>query len=240
LTAYRGFALAVAIVVLAAVVAATIVVLIDDSSNADEDDEGSPPGDPAVRALFMFCEPLQQGGQAADGAEFNPIATVFTDDAVVYRDGGCEPDIDAAGLVAVRSADGAITRVAPTYVDQPTSTESIIWTPAKGELNGVPTVMTGEFIVPDAEVIQDSFSNSVLLLNMTNDGQDIFSSLTRRVQGLPMAAFVNGEQLIGRDGLPIAATVLGEISDALQITGLTRSEAERISKLLNDGILSEP
>ena len=69
-------------------------------------------------AVLMFCEGLQHGGQG--GGAGTPLGTVPDGRAIVYKPGTCQPDVDAAGQVLVKNADGSIdARVTPTFADQP-------------------------------------------------------------------------------------------------------------------------
>jgi hypothetical protein len=101
-------------------------------------------------AVLMFCEPLQQGGQTGQG---QPVAISPQAQQVYYSPGGCEPDVDEEGNVALANPDGTIatdangeiSRITPTYSTTAVNTNSLIWTPARGDLNGASTIVTGNF-----------------------------------------------------------------------------------------------
>lgn len=196
-------------------------------------------------AVLMFCEPLQQGGQGPAGG---PLATNPGTQPVFYKPGSCEPDVDAAGNVALSNADGTILvgadgtvqRVTPAYTTTVTNVEVMIWTPGKGDLNGAPTTMTGGFLKSDSDVIFDTFGQPILVFNMTKDGEKVFGDLTRRMQGLPLATFLDGEPVRGKDGRVIAPTVNSEITDTGQTTGLTLGDAKRLRTFLNNGAFPVP
>ena len=203
-------------------------------------------------AVLMFCEPLQQGGgpgkpQAGAGATFAGYAGP---ERIFYKPGSCEPDLDADGNVAVANSDGTIAvdaqgnirRITPTYgaLDQIGSVEAIIWTPAVGELDGVPQVMTGNFLEPNSEVIFGDFSQPFLQFNMTDDGEEVFGSLTERIIGLPLGSFLDGEAIRGADGQIIAPAVNSQITGEGVISGLSVKDAKRLSTFLNNGAFPVP
>jgi preprotein translocase subunit SecD len=199
-------------------------------------------------AVLTFCEPLQQG-EPRGGIE-SPIALVPPGTHVVYTGGTCQPDIDEEGRVAVvdHSDDGeddplaGLRRVEPTYTQYAPGMDgdSIVWTPAQGEVDGNPTTMTGAYLRPNARVDFDFVGQPALIFNMTNDGQRVFGSLTERMVGLPLATFLDGEPVRGQDGRVIAPTIQSQITDTGQTTGLTLSDAERLRTFLNTGAFPIP
>lgn len=196
-------------------------------------------------AVLMFCEPLQQGGQGGQGG---PMAMSAQAQQVYYKPGTCEPDVDASGMVALKDAtgniakdaNGNIQRIQPTYQSTVTNTEAVIWTPAKGDLNGAPQIMTGNYLKSNSKVVFDSFQNPILTFNMTKDGEKVFGSLTARITGLPLATFLDGEPIRGKDGRVIAPTVNSTITDSGQTTGLTLADAKRLRTFLNNGAFPVP
>lgn len=196
-------------------------------------------------AILMFCEPLQQGGQGPAGS---PIGVVSPDVQVVYKPGGCESDVGANGQVLVRNADGSTSRVTPNYTTAYTSSgisgDSLVWTPAKGDLNGTPTIMTGSYLKANARVeFKGVTGEPLLVFNMTGDGQKVFGSLTRRIggtNGLPLATFLDGEPIRGTDGRVIAPAVRGEITDTGTTEGLKLSDVQRLRIFLNNGAFPVP
>jgi preprotein translocase subunit SecD len=208
-------------------------------------------------AVLMFCEGLQQGGQGGAGS---PLAVVPDGSKIYYKPESCEPDIDDKGDVALknpdgtlaRNPDGTVQRVTPTYTTSwQGNTDNIVWTPAKGDLNGAPTIMTGNFLKSNAGIQFDSFGRPILTFAMTKDGQKVFGSLSRRIGdqniGLPLATFLDGEPIRGTEdkngnGLKdiIAPAVQGEITDTGQTTGLSLGDAKRLRTFLNNGAFPIP
>lgn len=212
-------------------------------------------------AVLMFCEGLQEtnGGQQAGTG--NPIAVVPDGSKVIYKPGTCEPDVDASGAVLVStstqiddstqppSGPEQTTRVTPTYVPAASAPrDNIVWTPAKGDLNGSPTIMTGSFLRSNATVQFAPVTGApVLVFNMTSDGNKVFGSLTARLTGLPLATFLDGVPIRGdedNDGNGhkdvIAPTIQGTITDTGQTTGLSLNDAKRLKTFLNNGAFPIP
>ncbi len=190
-------------------------------------------------ALLMFCEAVQQGGQA--GGNGTPLATVPDGSLVVYKTGTCESDIDARGNVLVRNADGTTSRIAPTYGTAGNiSRDNIVWTPAKGDLNGSPTIMTGSFLNSDASVGFDQLGAPQLRFSTNKDGQKVFGSLSLRLVGLPLSTFLDGDPIRGADGHVIAPTINQQITDSGVTTGLTLGDAKRLTTFLNNGAFPIP
>jgi preprotein translocase subunit SecD len=204
-------------------------------------------------AILMFCEGLQNGGQAATGTSTTPIAVVPSGTIVYYKPGSCEPDVDANGDVAVatkapdgtltiaKNADGTIQRVTPTYIAaQSAPRDSIVWTPAKGVLNGADTTMTGKFLKSNSQVTFSSIGAPLLDFSMTSDGAKIMGSLTQRLIGMPLATFLDGQAITGADGSVIAPSIQSQITDSGQTTGLSLKDAQRLRTFLNNGAFPIP
>jgi preprotein translocase subunit SecD len=198
-------------------------------------------------AVLMFCEPLQEGGQGGQG---QPVATSAQAQQVYYKPGTCEPDVDADGNVALANpdgtiatgADGAVTHMTPTYSNYTPGIENqIIWTPARGDLNGASTIMTGNFLKSNVDLVFAPVTGApVLTFNTTSDGEKVMGSLTGRIEGLPLATFLDGEPIRGNDERVLAPTIQGQITDRGQITGLSLDEAKRLRTFLNNGAFPVP
>ncbi len=207
-------------------------------------------------AVLMFCEALQQGGQSASTGQSTSVAIVPDGNAVYYKPGTCEPDIDENGQIATGTGTGAdrqeakdpttgqVVRVKPSYVSvsalQNVGKENVVWTPAKGDLDGVPTIMTGSFLKSNAQVRFDALGAPQLTFSMTNAGQQIFGSLSQRLIGLPLATFLDGEPIRGEKGQILAPTINATITDSGQTTGLSLGDAQRLRTFLNNGAFPIP
>lgn len=203
-------------------------------------------------AVLMFCEPLQQGEQGpAAGAR---IATVPAGTNVYYEPGTCRPDVADDGSIAVagpngdiaRNADGQIQRVTPQYIDVSTAratgfpTESMVWTPAVGELNGAATVMTGNFLKANSKVQFNQIGAPYLFFETTKDGEQVLGSLTERMVGLPLATFLDGEPIRGTQDQIIAPVVNDQLTTGGVTTGLSLDDAQRLRTFLNNGAFPIP
>lgn len=214
-------------------------------------------------AVLEFCEPVQQGGQGTSTAAGTAIAVVPNGTKVYYRPESCEPDIDTNGMLATytctinvtpcpnadqqpaKDAKGNIVRVKPTYVPigglgTSFSVENIVWTPAKGNLNGVPTIMTGNYLKPNAQIGFDQLGAPLLDFNMTSQGEQIFGSLSQRLIGMPLATFLDGDPIRGTTGQILAPTIQSQITSSGQTTGLSLSDAQRLRTFLNNGAFPIP
>jgi preprotein translocase subunit SecD len=191
-------------------------------------------------AVLMFCEPLQQGGQGVGAG--TPIGTVPFGTTVAYKPGTCDPDVDEEGQIAAINADETIARVTPTFVtvEQIATVEQIVWTPARGTLNDAPVIMTGSYLKPNANIQFTQLNQPLLIFNMTDDGRQVFGSLTERITGLPLATFLDGEPIRGADGQTIAPTVNQRIDDTGQTSGLSLEDARRLKTFLNNGAFPIP
>jgi preprotein translocase subunit SecD len=188
-------------------------------------------------AVLMFCEGLQQGGQGGGGSV--PLAIVPDGSKVVYKAGTCEPDVDANGEVLIKNDDGTTGRT-PLAFTASAPRDLIVWTPAKGDLNGSPAIMTGSYLKPNASIRFDTFGQPQLLFSMTNDGAKIFGSLSQRLIDLPLATFLDGEPIRGKDGSVIAPVINSQITDSGVTSGLTLTDAKRLKTFLNNGAFPIP
>jgi preprotein translocase subunit SecD len=107
-------------------------------------------------------------------------------------------------------------------------------------LNGAPAVMTGSFLRSNAEVQIDSFGAPYLVFNMTDDGEEVFGTLTQRIIGLPLATFLDGEPIRGDDGQILAPVVNARIDDTGVTEGLSLEDARRLKTFLNNGAFPIP
>lgn len=188
-------------------------------------------------AVLMFCEGLQPGGQG--GGAGTPLGTVPDGRAIVYKSGTCQPDIDESGQVAVRAPDGTITRVTPQFTTTPLR-DNVVWIPAKGDLHGAPTIMTGSYLKSNTSVQFGSLGEPLLVFNMNHDGENVFGSLSQRLVGQPLATFLDGEPVRGKDGQIIAPTIQSQITSTGQTTGLSLNDAKKLKTFLNNGAFPIP
>jgi len=194
---------------------------------------GTPiPVDSLQPVTLMFCEPLREPGGGTQ------VAVIGYEAQVVYRPGGCQPDIDASGAITVRNKDGSIGRVTPTYLAKRDifSPDNFVWTPAKGTLNGTQVVMTGRYLQQNAQVEFDPLEEPIVTFQMTDDGQQVFGSLSERLIGYPIATFLDGVPVRGTHGQILAPTIQAKITSDGQFTGLPLDAAKRLAAIIANGL----
>jgi len=195
-------------------------------------------------ALLQFCEPLTDSG--------GNVATARTG-KVQYKPQTCEPARDDQGNIIVHDASGAQVADAVTFEPWAAQNSSgtsnnpphqyLVWTPATAEVDGVEKALTGEFLKPNTFVSQNSITAAPqLVFEFTGDGGKISKDVTTRLQTrqYPLAPFLDGEPILDSNGLPISPSVLGVITNNGQISGLSLTEAQDLSKLLNTGAFPIP
>jgi preprotein translocase subunit SecD len=72
---------------------------------------------------------------------------------------------------------------------------------------------------------------------MTGEGSPLLEQVTRRLIGLPITFFLDGEPIRGEGGNIIAPTVMDVVSDRGRITGLGFEDGRVLSAQLNAGAL---
>ena len=105
------------------------------------------------------------------------------------------------------------------------------WTPATGSLNGVPTVLTGKYLLPKCAVGINTVTNAPEVhFQWGADGANLFSQITGNLIGKPLG--------IALDNAIIShPTVEAQISDTGVITGLTLDQGKELAIKLNSGAL---
>ena len=121
-----------------------------------------------------------------------------------------------------------------TFVTDP-QTGSILWKPALASNdNGQMVPLTGEFMLPTAQVVLDPSTNLPdVAFEFNGEGARMFQSITSRLLNQPLGIFLDG-QLIS------SPTVQAVISSNGVITGLTLDEADDLAIELNAGALPVP
>ena len=121
-----------------------------------------------------------------------------------------------------------------TFVTDP-QTGSILWKPALAPNdNGQMVPLTGEFMLPTAQVVLDPSTNLPdVAFEFNGEGARMFQNITSRLLNQPLGIFLDG-QLIS------SPTVQAVISSNGVITGLTLEEADDLAIELNAGALPVP
>jgi preprotein translocase subunit SecD len=105
------------------------------------------------------------------------------------------------------------------------------WTPATGLLDGVPTVLTGKYLLPKCVVMTNTVTNKPeVQFQWNTDGANLFSQITGNMIGKPLGIALDNEIIS-------SPNVQAQISDTGVITGLTASEAFDLAIKLNAGAL---
>jgi len=116
-----------------------------------------------------------------------------------------------------------------------------IWIPAKGTIDGQEKVLNSSYFKENTYVTVDNRSGGILLVFEWNEeGSKLSEQITGRLINQPLGIFEGDEPLKGEDGNPIAPIVRSQITTRGQIEGLSRNEAEELSKQLNAGRLPVP
>jgi preprotein translocase subunit SecD len=114
------------------------------------------------------------------------------------------------------------------------------WTPATGTVNGEVLNLTSRYFRENTVVDMDRFGSPLLLFEWDETGQVLSEQITSRLIRRPLAIFLGDEPLRGEDGRPIAPIVEEVIRDRGQITGLSLTDAQELSRLLNAGRIDVP
>ena len=109
----------------------------------------------------------------------------------------------------------------------------VVWEPATGtDSQGEERVLTGAFLRPNAEVIDDP--TILVFIEFTGEGSLLFEQITGGLVGLPLGIFLDDE-------LVAAPTVQQAIAGGRStITGLDFDEARTLAIQLNAGALPVP
>ncbi len=123
----------------------------------------------------------------------------------------------------------------------PVNPDDLVWIPATGTLNNKDVHLTGHYLKRNTYVeFNQSTGEPRVAFAFKSDGASLFAEITGRLfkgtdssENRPLGIFLDNELLSS----PIVQAV---ISDDGVITGVTRSEAQRLKILLNAGALPVP
>ena len=102
-------------------------------------------------------------------------------------------------------------------------------------------VLSSRYFKENTEVTVHPTTNQVLLLfEMDETGAKLFTQISTHLLGKPLAIFLGDEPLRGEDGRMIAPVVQAVIEESGQITGLSLTDAQELSRLLNAGRIDVP
>ena len=209
-----------------------------------------------ARVRVRFCEALQDRSGL--------VATISSAQrqVVAYKADTCGPIVNQQGQIQVSADGGALSWITPTYEDVATAQiDSLVWTPALGELRGQTPAMTDAYLQPDAQadhVLIDSRDSSVgwrAVFRTTADGEAVLASITARLapkgktkadqnaaveKGYPLAFFLDGRPVIDSDGHVAVFRVFRADRPPELIWGLKRDVARSVAEALNGPALQLP
>jgi preprotein translocase subunit SecD len=114
------------------------------------------------------------------------------------------------------------------------------WTPATGTVNGENLTLSSRYFKENTYVTIDQLGTPLLIFEWDETGQELSQQITSRLIGKQLAIYLGDEPLRGEDGNPIAPVVRETIRERGQIEGLSLTEDNELSKLLNAGRIPVP
>jgi len=114
------------------------------------------------------------------------------------------------------------------------------WIPAKGTANGKELTLTSRYFKENTEVRLDQLNTPLVIFHWDETGQELSEQITSRLIGKPLAIYLGDNQLLGKDGHPIAPVVRETIRENGQIEGLSLDDAQELCDLLNAGRIPVP
>ena len=116
------------------------------------------------------------------------------------------------------------------------------WKPATGIVNGEERALTSRYFEENTYVGRDNLGRIALHFEWDDEGSQLSEQITGRlaVNRDPLGIFEGDKALLGEEGLPITPTVQSVIIQRGVITGLSLTDATRLSQQLNAGRLPVP
>jgi preprotein translocase subunit SecD len=114
------------------------------------------------------------------------------------------------------------------------------WKPATGTIDDEEIELTSRYFKTNTYVGPGEMGGVVLHFEWDEVGSILSEEITTRLMNQPLAIFDGDYALLDDEGIPIAPTIIGVISDEGVITNLSMNEANRLSRQLNFGRLPVP
>jgi preprotein translocase subunit SecD len=114
------------------------------------------------------------------------------------------------------------------------------WIPATGTVNGEELTLSSRYFKENTYVTVNQLGSPLLIFEWDETGQELSPQITSRLIGKQLAIYLGDEPLRGEDGNPIAPVVRETITARGQIEGLSFTDAEELSRLLNAGRIDVP
>jgi len=116
----------------------------------------------------------------------------------------------------------------------------IEWIPLTGTIDGQERVLSSAYFQENTYVDRDNLGRWLLVFEWSDEGRELCAQITPRILGQPMGIFLSGEPLLSEAGYPITPTVDDPLEECNSITGLSSTDAFRLSELLNAGRIPLP
>jgi preprotein translocase subunit SecD len=114
------------------------------------------------------------------------------------------------------------------------------WIPATGTVNGEELTLSSRYFKENTYVTVNQLGSPLLIFEWDETGQELSPQITSRLIGKQLAIYLGDEPLRGEDGNPIAPVVRETITARGQIEGLSFTDADELSRLLNAGRIDVP
>lgn len=114
------------------------------------------------------------------------------------------------------------------------------WTPATGTVDGEELPLTSRYFKENTYVTISQTGRPLLIFEWDETGAQLSEQITTRLLQKPLAIYLGDEPLLGEDGRIIAPVVEAVIEESGQITGLSLTDAQELSRLLNAGRIDVP
>jgi preprotein translocase subunit SecD len=112
--------------------------------------------------------------------------------------------------------------------------------PATGVVGNETLTLSSRYFKENTEVAIDSLGEPFLIFEMDETGAQLFKQISTRLLGKQLAIYLGDEPLRGEDGQMIAPVVRAVIEDKGQIEGLSLTDAQELSRVLNAGRIDVP
>ena len=112
--------------------------------------------------------------------------------------------------------------------------------PATGVVGNETLTLSSRYFKENTEVAIDSLGEPFLIFEMDETGAQLFKQISTRLLGKQLAIYLGDEPLRSEDGQMIAPVVRAVIEDKGQIEGLSLTDAQELSRVLNAGRIDVP
>ena len=107
-------------------------------------------------------------------------------------------------------------------------------------MDGKELTLNSRYFKENTYVTVNQYGKPLLVFEWDETGQQLSEQITGRLIGKQLAIYLGDEPLRGEDGHIIAPVVKSVISDRGQIEGLSLTDAQELSRLLNAGRIDVP